>query len=327
MSAATSGLEVRALGKTFGSRVAVEGVSFTVSPGEVFGLLGPNGAGKTTTVRMLTGLLEPTQGSATVAGVEIPAGDNGTTLRSRVGLLTESPGLYDRLSARENLQFFARLHRLDAARTFTLATSLLERFELAGRGDEPVGTFSKGMRQKLAIVRTLLHAPPVLFFDEPTSGLDPLSAKVVREVIAEQARDGRTVVLCSHNLVEVERLCSRVAVIKNRLRMLTSLDTLRGLEAVYELRVAGDPLEAAKLLAALVPVGSVKEDDNVIELLLKAESEAPELLRKLSQLPIEVLEFRRQRHQLERAYLHVVSEEESVDPPDAITAKDSRDQK
>ncbi len=304
-----TGIVVEGLQKRFGQRLAVDNVSFTVSPGEVFGLLGPNGAGKTTTVRMLTGLLRPTAGRATVAGIDLPLSDEGTALRSRVGLLTESPGVYDRLTARENLEFTMRLNRVDLQHGWRLAQGYCERLGLDGRENEPVGGFSKGMRQKLAIVRTLLHEPPVLFFDEPTSGLDPLSAKAVRELIAELAAQGRTVVLCSHNLAEVERLCARVAVVKTQLRLLETLATLRGDEARFELRVTGDLESAARHVSTVAQVTQVQVGTNIIDLLLSDESAAPAMLRQLVVLPIEIVEFRRQSGQLERAYLKVVSED------------------
>jgi ABC-2 type transport system ATP-binding protein len=303
------GIVVDGLQKRFGQRLAVDNVSFTVSPGEVFGLLGPNGAGKTTTVRMLTGLLRPTAGRATVAGIDLPLSDEGTALRSRVGLLTESPGVYDRLTAKENLEFTMRLNRVDLQHGWKLAERYCERLGLEGRENEPVGGFSKGMRQKLAIVRTLLHEPPVLFFDEPTSGLDPLSAKAVRELIAELATQGRTVVLCSHNLAEVERLCARVAVVKTQLRLLETLATLRGDEARFELRLAGDVESAARHVAAVVQVTAVQSHSKTLDLLLADEADAPAVLRRLAALPIDIVEFRRQSGQLERAYLKVVSED------------------
>ena len=200
---ANEGISVRGLYRKFQDRVAVEGLSFEVAPGEVFGLLGPNGAGKTTTVRMLTGLLLPSGGEARVCGEKIPVVDGGTALRRKVGLLTEQPGLYDRLTARENLTFFIRLNELDEKQAWKRCLRYLEQFGLKGREEEPVGGYSKGMRQKLAIIRTLVHEPQVLFLDEPTSGLDPESARTVRDAVAELASEGRTLVLCSHNLGEV----------------------------------------------------------------------------------------------------------------------------
>jgi ABC-2 type transport system ATP-binding protein len=244
------GIVVEGLEKRFGARTAVRGLSFDVKPGEVFGLLGPNGAGKTTTVRMLTGLLTPSAGRGSVCGVELPlrSDADGVLLRRRVGLLTEQPGLYDRPTARENLSFFMRLNEVDEAHAWKLAQSLLERFGLAGREDEPVGGFSKGMRQKLAIVRALVHSPEVVFLDEPTSWLDPQSGRVVRDAIAELASEGRTMVLCSHNLPEVERLCARVAVVKSTLRTVASLTELRREGLALDVQLEG---EAAAWVAAL----------------------------------------------------------------------------
>jgi ABC-2 type transport system ATP-binding protein len=202
------------LGKAFGGRVACSGVSFEVKRGEVFGLLGPNGAGKTTTLRMLAGLYAPDEGSARVAGFEIaPGRPGGPELRSRVGLLTEQPGFYDRLTARENLLFFGRLQKADDRQT----RKLLDRFALTSHADRPFAELSRGMKQKLAIARALLHEPEVIFLDEPTVGLDPEATREVRSVIAELAAEHTTIVLCTHHLDEVERLCSRAAFIAQRL--------------------------------------------------------------------------------------------------------------
>ncbi len=147
--------------------------------------------------------------------------------RARSGCSPSKPGLYDRLTARENLTFFMRLNEVDEKKAWVLANAYLERFGLKGRENEAVGGFSKGMRQKLAIVRTLVHSPKVVFLDEPTSGLDPESARTVRDAVAELAAEGRTLLLCSHNLAEVERLCTRVAIIKTHLRRVASLTELR----------------------------------------------------------------------------------------------------
>ena len=246
-----SRIEVRSLSKQFGPRTAVEGLEFDVAEGEVFGLLGPNGAGKTTTVRMLTGLLRPSSGGATVCGV--PIDGDGEALRSRVGLLTEQPGLYDRLTARENLRFFLKLHDRDTPEAWESAQRWMERFGLAGREEEPAGTYSKGMRQKLALVRALLHDPQAIFLDEPTSGLDPESARAVREAVGELAAEGRTVVLCSHNMAEVERLCARVAVVKGRLLAVGTVPELRRQSGVVEIQVEGSGGAAGESLAAIVP--------------------------------------------------------------------------
>ena len=206
-------IEASGLTKSFGGRPACRDVSFEVERGEVFGLLGPNGAGKTTTLRMLAGLYAPDTGTAQVAGFGIaPGRPGGPELRRRIGLLTEQPGFYDRLTARENLQYFADLQRSKRDRV----QPLLERFALGEHADRPFAELSRGMKQKLAIARALVHEPEVIFLDEPTVGLDPEATREVRNVIAELSAEKATIVLCTHHLDEVERLCSRAAFIAQR---------------------------------------------------------------------------------------------------------------
>src|SRR5512143_1969632 len=193
--------------------LAVDDLSLSVREGEVFGFLGPNGAGKTTTVRMLTCLIGPSSGRAMVNGLAV--GRDDQAIRQSVGILTETPGMYDRLSAEKNLMIFAQLYGVaDPAGT---AQRYLQMLGLWERRFDAAGSFSKGMRQKLAIARALLHAPKVLFLDEPTSGLDPEAAKLVRDFIEELKAEGRTIFLCTHNLDEADRLCSQIGVFKQRL--------------------------------------------------------------------------------------------------------------
>lgn len=287
--------------------MAVEGLTFSVGEGEVFGLLGPNGAGKTTTVRMLTGLLTPTEGDAWVEGRSLR--EDGEALRRRVGLLTEQPGLYERLTARQNLRFFAKLHELDERKALAQAERYLERFGLAGRDDEPVGGFSKGMRQKLAIVRTLLHAPRVLFLDEPTSGLDPESARTVRDAIAEVAKEGRTVVLCSHNLAEVERLCARFAVIRGRL---LGMETVQAAAArdLLGVELAGDAVAYLPALEGRPFVRAVRCVGTRLEIQLQEEAGAADAIAALVAAGARVLEARRERPALEDRYFALLRTEE-----------------
>ncbi|MBL9037573.1 MAG: ABC transporter ATP-binding protein [Archangium sp.] len=305
-----SGIRVEGVGKRFGARVAVEGLDFEVHPGEVFGLLGPNGAGKTTTVRMLTGLLRPSEGRGEVCGVALPLIDEGSALRQRVGLLTEQPGLYERLTARENLRFFIRLHELDETKAFALAQRYLARFGLDGREDEPVGGFSKGMRQKLAIVRALIHSPQVIFLDEPTSGLDPQSARTVRDCVAELAAEGRTLVLCSHNLAEVERLCTRVAVIKNRLRRVASLVELRKEGASLDIRVDGAAEAWVSALTSLPFQPTSLHEGSRLRVMLANEAQAPDVVHCLVHAGARIHSVERAARPLEEAYLELVREEE-----------------
>ena len=214
---------VRGLTKTFDTVKAVENLTFSVQSGEVFGLLGPNGAGKTTTIRMLTALIAPTSGEAFVAGFKI--GDGDKAIRRAVGILTETPGMYEGLSAEKNLVFYARMYEVqDVAGQ---VEKYLRMLGLWDRRHELVGTFSKGMRQKLAIGRALLHEPKVLFLDEPTSGLDPQMARTVRDFIQELREQGRTIVLTTHNLDVADRLCDRIGVIRSRLLILDSPAELR----------------------------------------------------------------------------------------------------
>jgi ABC-2 type transport system ATP-binding protein len=207
-------IEVKNLQRTFGAQRAVDGLTFTVESGEVFGLLGPNGAGKTTTVRLLNGILPPSAGSARVFGLD-PVPD-GAAIRRRTGVLTETPALYERLSARENLAFFATLQNLPRPELDRRVDEMLAFFDLASRARDKVETYSKGMKQRLALARALVHQPPLLFLDEPSSGLDPEAAQQVDDLIADLGRtDGQTVILATHNLLEAQRLCDRVAIMNH----------------------------------------------------------------------------------------------------------------
>src|SRR5512136_1216121 len=214
---------------------AVDGLNLQVHEGEVFGFLGPNGAGKTTTVRLLACLIGPTAGHAWVNGLEVGKAD--AQIRSQIGILTESPGLYERLSARRNLEIFAELYDVKDVRG--QVEKYLRLLELWDRRDAEAGTFSKGMKQKLAIARALLHEPPVVFLDEPTAALDPESAKTVRDFIETLRGQGRTIFLCTHNLDEAERLCDRIGVFKQRLIAVDTPEALRrrlyGRQTVVEL--------------------------------------------------------------------------------------------
>jgi ABC-2 type transport system ATP-binding protein len=203
----------RGLARQFGSRCAVDDVSLEVADGTLLALLGPNGAGKTTTVRMLSGLLAPSGGQASIAGHEVTT--DPAAVRARVGLVTDVPGLYEQMSACAYLDFFGRLYGLDSATRATRIKSLLETFELDTRCDERMVTFSRGMQQKVALARALLHEPTVLFLDEPTAGLDPLATRAVRELILGMKHARRSIVLCTHDLDEAERLADQVAIMQS----------------------------------------------------------------------------------------------------------------
>ncbi len=191
----------------YGDRLAVDGVSFAVARGEIFGFLGPNGAGKSTTIKMLTGQLDPDSGEVAVLGMRLP-GDEAA-IQGRIGVCFEEKNLYLNMSANENLRFFARLFGINGLDT----RPLLERVGLADRGDERVNGYSKGMQQRLMIARTLLNEPDVLFLDEPTAGLDPVSARAIRAIIQEEAARGAAVFLTTHDMMEADQLSDRVGFI------------------------------------------------------------------------------------------------------------------
>lgn len=200
------------LTKRFDDFTAVQGLNLTVAEGQLIALLGPNGAGKTTTVRMLAAILKPTEGWARVAGYDVL--QSPREVRHAVGLLTEFHGLYLRMKAREYLNFFAQLQGMARRDSEERIEQLLHRFELWDARDKRLGEYSKGMRQKVALIRAMIHDPRVLFLDEPTSAMDPHSAKLVRDSIRDLKRDGRTVFMCTHNLAEAEQLADRIAIIR-----------------------------------------------------------------------------------------------------------------
>ena len=298
-------------GPTRGTQiVAVDNLTLSVEEGEVFGFLGPNGAGKTTTVRMLTSLIAPTAGSAVVNGFTV--GRDNTAIRQNVGLLTETPGMYDRLSALKNLTIFANLYGV--ANPEAKAEEYLKLLGLWERRLDPVGNFSKGMRQKLAIARALLHAPRVLFLDEPTSGLDPEAAKLIRDFIAELKTEGRTIFLCTHNLDEADRLCDRIAIFKTRLLTVDTPANLRrrlyGRRVVFHLKnIAPQWLELVGALPFVTEVQVVEA--KLIVGVDNPEEQNPVILRALINAGAEVQFVGELRHSLEEIYLRFIREEPS----------------
>lgn len=295
------------LTKTFGDLTAVDRLTLDIPQGEVFGFLGPNGAGKTTTVRLLTCLIGPSSGTAKVLGYEL--GQDDYQIRRHVGILTETPGHYDRLSAWKNLLIFANLYEVEKPEK--QAEKYLRLLGLWERRFESAGTFSKGMRQKLAIARCLLHEPKLLFLDEPTSGLDPEMSKLVRDFISELRSEGRTIFLCTHNLDEAERLCDRVGVFKSRLRVLDTPANLRrqlyGREVVFHLR--GD---AQPYLPTLQPHPALKRiqaiDNKLLVTLDDPEATNPDLIRQLVQAGADLQFVGELRHSLEDVYLKLIKE-------------------
>jgi ABC-2 type transport system ATP-binding protein len=295
------------LGRRFGDRWAVRAVSIDVRRGEVLGLLGPNGAGKTTTVRMLTALIAPTEGTATVAGADVR--ERPDDVRARVGILTETPGLYDKLSARANLEFFGRLYGLDAEARAAAIERWLRLFGLWERRDDVAGTFSKGMRQKLAIARALLHDPAVVFLDEPTAALDPEAAFIVREAIEQLRRAGRTIVLATHNLDEADRLCDRIAFVRGELLRVDSPARLRGSHGTPRLvvRLASAAGAVASAAGGVPGVLAVEAVDGGLEVsAVDPSAVAPAVVRALVGAGAEVVEVRPAVTSLEDIYFEVM---------------------
>ena len=299
------------LGRRFGDRWAVRDVTLEVHRGEVLGLLGPNGAGKTTTVRLLTALIEPSEGTASVDGYDVR--EQPDDVRARVGILTETPGLYDKLDAVANLDFFGRLYGLDAATRAERIERYLRLFGLWERRDDVAGTFSKGMKQKLAIARALLHDPAVVFLDEPTAALDPEAAFIVREAIEELRRTGRTIVLATHNLDEADRLCDRIAFVRGGLLRVDSPARLRGSHGSRRLTVrldlpVTDPADALVAAVARVDgVGDVERSDGLLHLGADdPASIAPAVVRALVAAGADVVEVRVERISLEQIYFDVM---------------------
>ncbi|MCX6039411.1 MAG: ABC transporter ATP-binding protein [Chloroflexi bacterium] len=272
------------LAKKFGAILAVESLSLDVAEGEVFGFLGPNGAGKTTTVRMLTSLIGPTGGSATVAGFTV--GQQDTEIRRTVGVLTETPGMYDNLSAEYNLRIFAELYEVKDVKG--QIEKYLKMLGLYERRLDAAGTFSKGMKQKLAIARALLHEPRILFLDEPTAGLDPEASHLVREFITELKKEGRTIFLCTHNLDEADRLCDRIGVFKSRLLVVDTPANLRasvfGRKVVFHLRLADENIAGAVRQLAFAREVKVVENKLVVTL-DNPDAQNPEVVRVLGTAP------------------------------------------
>jgi ABC-2 type transport system ATP-binding protein len=293
------------LTKQFKTTLAVDRLSIEVREGEVFGFLGPNGAGKTTTVRMLTSLIGPSGGTATVNGFKV--GKDDTEIRRCVGLLTETPGMYDNLSAEYNLVIYANLYEVKDPHG--QVEKYLRMLGLWDRRFDEAGTFSKGMKQKLAIARALLHEPRILFLDEPTAGLDPESARLVRDFIDELRKEGRTIFLCTHNLDEADRLCDRIAVFKTRLLVVDTPDRLRaqlfGRKVVFHLR---DAVEAhAEQVRALPYVQEARVLDNKLVVTLdNPEAHNPQLVRTLVSAGADIQFVGELRHSLEDVYLRLV---------------------
>ncbi len=300
-------VEAHRLTRNFGELTAVEDLSLEMSEGEVMAFLGPNGAGKTTTIRMLSGIISPTTGYALVDGRRTD--EDVEKLHEVIGLLTETPGFYDALSAHKNLEYYAGFYsglNVDLQmEKYMKITGLWE------RRDAKVGTFSKGMKQRLALARALLHEPKVIFLDEPTAGLDPEAAREVRGMIKALSDEGRTIFICTHNLAEAEQLCNRIAVVQTHL---LALDTAAGLrQRLFRRQVVvqmdGLSESIAELVKGLPFVRDTESSENrlVVEL-DDPENNRPELIKHIVEAGGRIMAVSEQQHTLEEVYLSLMQE-------------------
>jgi ABC-2 type transport system ATP-binding protein len=305
-------IEMVGLTKKFGSLTAVDNVMLSVQAGEVLALLGPNGAGKTTTVRMLSSILKPTAGTARVAGYDVAT--EGNQVRQNVGVLTEAPGLYTRMTGREYLDFFGRLRGMPSTTRQARITELSTHFKLATALDRRLSEYSKGMRQKISLVRTLLHNPPVLLFDEPTSAMDPEGARIVRDAIMQmRSDDHRAIIICTHNLSEAEELADRIAIISYG--QIVKQGTLSQLKRdllgppIMEIRFGRVP---DKVLLGFLHriVNVIGENSSWIRYVTPNPDQVnPLILRKAAEDNMPVITLSEVPQSLETVYLRVIEEE------------------
>jgi ABC-2 type transport system ATP-binding protein len=314
----TSVITINQLTRQFKETVAVDNLSLEVHAGEIFGFLGHNGAGKTTTVRLLNGVIEPTSGNMRVLGLD-PQVD-GPALRARTGVLTETPSLDERLTAWDILGIYADLYDVPRKAVRPRISELLDEFDLDDRANEKVGGYSKGMKQRLALARALLHKPELIFLDEATSGLDPVSAHHVNELIERMARrEGCTVFMATHNLVEAQRLCDRVAILEHG--QLVALGTPAELTRQYvrrldiEIEVAQEQTETALQVLRSMPqlvLGEPAKPNGALIVTINQRESIPDVLASMVQNHVRVYRMAPQEVNLEQVYFTLHEEKEGV---------------
>ncbi len=308
-------IEIHDLTRTFNGFMAVDHLNLKIPEGQIFGFLGPNGAGKTTTVRLLTGLLSPTSGKATIAGFDIKK--DARKIRNRVGVLTEYPCVYERLTLRQNLRYFAEMYDVPKTEIKDRIEGMVELLGLVDRLDSPVGTFSTGMKQKSGIARAMIHEPEILFLDEPTGPLDPVSAKNVCDAIAKlAASESRTVFLCTHRLVEAQSLCDHIGIISSGKLVVTgSTETIisdpSGLTQVdFHLVILDDKIIKAVQEAPGVKKVAINREQNVLSMFCEETVNiTPNVVEKIVNLSGKILEIKRVQKTLEDVYLEIMKEQ------------------
>jgi ABC-2 type transport system ATP-binding protein len=305
----SSAISLEKVSKSLGNREVLKGVSFDVEQGDIFGYLGPNGAGKTTTIRILLGLLKPTSGKAIILGDDVSRDE----ARRKVGFVLESDGLYDNKTAEENLRYYARIYGM--AEPAESIDKILNLVELRDRAKDKVGTYSQGMRQRLALARAMTHNPELLVLDEPTASVDPSGQIEVREVILNMAyKEGKTIFLSSHNLDEVQRICNRIALIdRGEIRLCGELEQLQremsGNEVEIETTEAiAEPLFAE--LKSLSHLGLRERKDNVLTFVPQEGVRVPDVVSLLVRRGVEIEGVSKKEVSLEEIYSAILKEVE-----------------
>jgi len=301
------------LSKHFGKIKAIDDFTIEIPDGKIFGLLGPNGAGKTTTMRILACLINPTSGRAFIDEYEIGKEKDNQNIRAMIGLLPEVPGLYETLSAYKNLDYYAQLHDVPKAKREENIKNLLTSLDLWERRNDPIGEFSKGMKQKIAIARALVHEPKYLFLDEPTAALDPEASKMIRNYILELKSKGRTILINTHNLAEAERICDTVAVVKNRLIKVGNPKELAHKLFARTISITLDyiPDSLIKDISVLDYISNIRTDGNKLFLNIKApEENNPKIISWLTKRGLNVQFVSEEEYSLEDVYLKLIEEAE-----------------
>lgn len=302
-------IETVGLTRHFNGLAAVEDLNLTIKDGEVFGFLGPNGAGKTTTIRMLCAMIAPTNGTAYIDGMDVSDPTLQLKVRQNIGLLPESPGLYESLSALQNLDFFAKMYGVSASEREGRIRTLLKALDIWDRRDDEVGGFSKGMKQKIAIARALVHEPRYVFLDEPTSGLDPVAALTVRNYLMDLKKEGRTIFINTHNLDDAERLCDRIGILRTKLLVVgtpTELaDRYFGCGTTVHLREPVPDLAAS--LRSIPGVKEVVQDGAKLLISLnEPRTVNPQIVTEIVRMKGEIELVEDQRKGLEDVYLRII---------------------
>jgi ABC-2 type transport system ATP-binding protein len=303
-------ITVENLTKKFGEVTAVEGLTFQVEEGEIFGFLGPNGAGKTTTIRMLCCLISKTSGEARIDNYDVDKAADSLQIRKRIGLVPDNVGLYDDLTAFENIDFYGKLYELPERRRRENIERFLKMLDLWERKDTQAGSFSKGMKQKLALARALTHEPKLLFMDEPTANLDPESAKTVRDFILEVKKQGRTIFLNTHNLDEAQRICDRIGIIKTKLLTIGSPEQLREslTKPKIEVRLAEVSEALVDALRKKIPNKIEVSDSKLIIDVNDPDKENPVIITSIGSIGGQIREVTQIIPTLEDVYLQIMKE-------------------